>query len=549
MHKVLTLLIPISVITALLLFGCKGKSTDKNEEKVKGSAIEVALVEQRDITESVAISGSLQAVNEVNVGTRGPGKIIMLAGNGKTGTRVKKGQVVARLDNKDAKIQLRSAKAALNAAVARLEQAKAGALQQSSATDAGIANADASLAAAKARYQQAQTSKTALESTTRAQIRVAEQILSAAQSRYDSLKKGSRDQERQIAQNNVNQAKSRLDLDQANHDRYQELYNKGAISRSQYDMYATTLQLSKVQYDSALQQLNLIQQGARQEDLDAAMAQVKQAQAGLDAANAGMDQVKVAADNVEIALTGIEQAKAALQSAKSAVNINLMRDKDVSAADASVQQFKESVAAAAEAIANTEIVSPVNGVISQSLAEVGQTIGGNAPVLRLTTDKILMFEAKVSELQATKLKTGQQVNLQVDALDSNRNSKTASANTAIRGRVEMVVPVVNEQTRSFTVRVIVDANSKLFPGMFARGVINVATHKLVTTVPRQAVIDREGKQLLFIVQGTKVRETTITTSAQNDKYVQVISGVMVGEKVVVAGQQSLIDGDTVSITK
>ena len=203
--------------------------------------------------------------------------------------------------------------------------------------------------------------------------------MAAAQSRYDSLKKGSRDQERQIAQNNVNQAKAKLDLDQSNYDRYNDLYNKGAISRMQFDMYATTLQLSKVQYDSALQQLNLIQQGPRQEDLDAALAQVRQAQASLDAATSGLEQVKVAADNVEIARTGIEQAKAALQSAQSAVNINVMRDKDVLAADAAVQQAREAVAAAEEFLANTAITSPVNGVISQSMVEVGTNYWRECP--------------------------------------------------------------------------------------------------------------------------------------------------------------------------
>ena len=552
MRKALTLCIPAALTIAVVLAGCPGKkpaTTEKQQEK--GTAIRVALVEQRDIIETVEVTGSLAPVDEVNVGSRSSGKIVWLIGRGKTGTRVTKGQVVARLETTDADIQVRSATAALNAAKARLEQAKAAVLQQRASTDAGISNANAAIEAATARFQQAQSSRVALETTTRAQIRASEQVLSAAKSRYDMVKNGSRDQERQIAQNNVNLAKGKLDLDQANYDRYAALYEKGAISRVQYESYALALQLSKVQYDSALQQLDLVQTGPRKEDLDMADAQVKQAEAGLDAAKAGLDQLKVAEDSVEIARTGIVQAKAALQSAQSAVNVDVMRDKDVLAADAAVQQVKETLAAAQEMLANTRVIAPVSGIVSQTMAEVGQSIGGNASILRITTDKALFFETKVSELQATRLRAGQLVTLRVDALEGDRESAYKSGNSAaaVTGVVEKVVPVVDAQTRSFTVRVVVPATPALFPGMFARGLINLATHERVPTIPRQAVIDRDGKQMVFIVDDGKARQRPVVLGAQDKQFVQVRSGVLVGDRVIVSGQQSLINGDPVMVTE
>jgi len=549
MHKASMLIVPFVIVLALLISGCKlGKSKPKAAAK-EGTAVVVALVEQRDITETIEVTGTLQPIDEVSVGTRAAGKISWLIGRGQPGTRVTRGKEVAKLDATDADIQLRAVAAGLAAANARLEQTKAAAVQQKSATDAGIANARAAVQAAEARWQQAKTSSGALLATTQAQIKSAAQVLSAAKSRYDALKNGSRDQERQIAQNNVNLSRAQLDLNQTNFDRNQLLFDKGAIARSQLDAAAATLQVSKMQFDSAQQQLALVQQGPRQEELDAADAQVKQAAAGLDAANAGLEQVKVAEDNIEIARIGVTQAKAALQSAESALNIDVMRDKDVLAAAAAVQQAQQARQTALEARKNTIIISPVDGVIAQCFAEVGQSIGANAAVLRLTTNSALYFEAKISELQAPRLRVGQPVQLHIDALEKGQGDIYAggSATQTMVGRVERVIPIVDARTRNFSVRIIVNDTPALFPGMFARGQVELAEHPRVTAVPRKAVLERNGKQILYVVADGKARECPVTLGVNDSAYIQVLSGVLVGDQVITVGQQSLITGDSVTV--
>ncbi|HEX2950937.1 MAG TPA: hypothetical protein VHV83_15445, partial [Armatimonadota bacterium] len=216
--------------TALLLSGCK-KSPSAASKAVKAKIpVTASLLVPRDLEESIEVTGSLQPANEVTVGPRNPGKIVWIIG--KAGTKVRQGQIVARLDQTDADIQLRSSLAALHAAQARLEQAKASFIQQRTATDSGIQNAMAALAAAEARLQQAKTTRDATATTTNAQIAQAQQAYNAAHSRLQALLNGSRSQEKQIAENNRRLTKATLDNDQLNYDRLKTLYLQGAVAKS-----------------------------------------------------------------------------------------------------------------------------------------------------------------------------------------------------------------------------------------------------------------------------------------------------------------------------
>lgn len=557
---------PITVIlllaaTALLVAGCKGSGKAAKEQTTAATSVTVANVHARDIDETIDVTGTLVATSEVTVGSRLAGRVISIIGNGKTGTRVKKGQVVARLDDTDAQIQLRSARAqersayaAINSANARWEQAKAAAKQQIVLTSSGIQNAKAALAAAKARAKQAETTAKALKATTNAQIAQARQAWNATNSRLTALKNGSRAQEKRIAENNVTLAKATYENDKDNFEKYQKLYDQGAVSLTIKQSAETKMKVSEAQLNSAQQSLDMITTGPRQEDIDGAQAVVDQAQAALDAAQANTGQVDVAEDNVGIAKTGVDQAEAALASAQAAANIDIMRDSDVIAADEGKQQAKqlhqqalELVNNAEQAIKNTKVVSPVDGVIAEQISDIGANVGANAALLKLTTNNALSFETQVSELSATRVRVGQAVLLTVDAMQGDRANPYQQTKTkTIIGSVECVVPVVDQHSRNFTVRVVVNRSSDLFPGMFARGKVVIARHKMVVTIPKEAMLEKQGRQVVYVVQDGVAQERTVTPGAANDGYLHITSGVALGEQVVITGQQTLQDGDPVT---
>ncbi|HOF89169.1 MAG TPA: HlyD family efflux transporter periplasmic adaptor subunit, partial [Armatimonadota bacterium] len=415
--------LPFLGIVLLLVAGCKPPAHTAAKAaapEAAGTPVTALTITPRPLDERVDVTGTLQPHDEVEVGTRYAGRLAWIIG--KAGVRVAEGQLVARMEDHDAKTQVRAATAALQAAKARLEQAKAAALQQATATDTGIATAQAGVEAAQARLEQAKTAADAQDAAAKAQVKAADAAVDAAKSRLALLKSGSRTQERNIAEQNVSLAQATYNLDKANYDRYRQLFDKGAVSRAILDGAETKMHVSEAQLQAAKQQLSLVQEGPRQEDIQTAEAAVRQAQEGLDTAKANLKQTDVAFANVDIAKTGVSQAKAALEAAKSARQVNVMRDKDVLAAQAAVQQAREALTTATQLLDDMYLYSPVSGVVAARIAQVGQSMGSGASVLKISANNLLYFEAQVSELEAPRLRAGQPVKLTVDALQGDRGN-------------------------------------------------------------------------------------------------------------------------------
>jgi HlyD family secretion protein len=665
------------VISAMLLTGCFNKKVEEKPVEV-GAPVSSVEVQSRNIVETVEISGTLTPTTEVNVGTRNAGRISRILV--REGMPVKRGELMATLESQDAEALLRSAeaarrsadarlalaraaakqqmtttssgelnaqsalksaqarlkqaqaaakqqitatdsgilsaKAALETANARVEQAKAAAKQQKTATNSGINNAVAAVEAAKARLDQAIATATSTEASLKAAVKSAEATLSATNSKLNALKSGSRTQERKVAENALAVSKANMSDAENSYNRYKELFNQGAITRERLEKYETALNIAKAQFDSAQQQLSLVQEGPRKEDIESAEANVRQAQEGLESARANLGQISVAKANVEIAKTGvrqaeslletaksgsdidemkdkdvlaalagveqakanlasakalsevnimrdsdvlaaqqaIEQANANIESAKSAKQVNIMRDNDVLSAQEAVYQAAEQVITAKNALSYTKIVASVDGVVSKKMSDVGQALAANISVFTISTSGSLYFEAPVSELDATKLKSGQPVKITVDAMQGDK-SNLYNSNTAVtcQGIVERVVPVVDVKSRNFNVRVTLDAKASkdkaLYPGMFATGVVITVNHPNSTVVPKDAIVERGGKQYVYTALNNHAVRREVTTGIMDkDGYMMIISGVDVGEQVMVEGNQTLSDGALISVT-
>ena len=113
------------------------------------------------------------------------------------------------------------------------------------------------------------------------------------------------------------------------YERYKMLDSQGAIAHSILDSAATKLEVAKAQLESAQQQLSLVLEGSRKEEIEAAHEAVAQAQEGVNSASANMKQIEVARANVHIAETSVTQADAALAEAEAAHQTEVMRESDV----------------------------------------------------------------------------------------------------------------------------------------------------------------------------------------------------------------------------
>lgn len=375
--------------------------------------------------------------------------------------------------------------------------------------DSLVRQARASLEGAMARLSQANTTVSVTEVQSSAAISQAQAALASVTANLQKVKKGARSQEKMIAENQVATAKANHDNAQANLRRMKQLFGQGAISQAQLDVAQTQYDVAKAQYDSAKQNLSLVEEGARSED-------------------------------VRVAELAVAQAEEAVRTAKANAGQNALRREDVKNAQAGVQQAKATLSIAQEQVKNCNIVSSIDGIVSKRLSEPGQTCPAGGAVLEVVSVKSVFFQANVSETVLSKVKTGQAVTVSVDAYPG----------ATFNGTVEKIYPTAATNTRNFSVRIrIPNSHSELKPGMFARGSIVAATNTGVLLVPQDAVEDRNGETMVFIVNDGKVKPCSVKKGLSNAELVEILppTDLSAGDTVATSGRENLQDGSKVNV--
>jgi RND family efflux transporter MFP subunit len=165
----------------------------------------------------------------------------------------------------------------------------------------------------------------------------------------------------------------------------------------------------------------------------------------------------------------------------------------------------------------------------------GSLVSPQTPIATLISGD-LEVDASVEESQVALFKEGQPATIAVNG-----------AATPIDGQVLLVAPSADPKTRKFTVKVApAVADSPLRAGMSATVKIQTGQQANAVLVPKEAVIQRNGKQIVFVDQDGRARMTTVQTGVSDDKRIQVASGVDVGQMVILPGSIDLADGDAVT---
>jgi len=85
------------------------------------------------------------------------------------------------------------------------------------------------------------------------------------------------------------------------------------------------------------------------------------------------------------------------------------------------------------------------------------------------------------------------------------------------------------------------------PGVYADGSIIAQERKGVLVVPKDAIVERGGRPVVFAVDDGKVRQREVQVGLIDRSRTEILSGVALGDRVVVEGAQALKDGDTVMV--
>ncbi|MHA3982354.1 efflux RND transporter periplasmic adaptor subunit [Acinetobacter venetianus] len=190
-------------------------------------------------------------------------------------------------------------------------------------------------------------------------------------------------------------------------------------------------------------------------------------------------------------------------------------------------------------LAQTQIVAPDNGVISARTATVGSLAQTGQELFRLIRDQRLEWRAEVTSEDLYKLKEG--MNARVFSPDP--------AQPAVSGKVRMIAPVIDPQTRYGLVYVDLPTTQAVRMGMFVKGEFDLG-QKSALTIPQTALLLRDGFSYVFIVdQQNRVSQQKVSVGRRVGDRVEILDLANSNVKLVSSGTGFLTDGDLVTVAK
>lgn len=186
-------------------------------------------------------------------------------------------------------------------------------------------------------------------------------------------------------------------------------------------------------------------------------------------------------------------------------------------------------------LAQTKVLAPDDGVISARTATVGAVVPAGTELFRLIRQGRIEWRAEVAAADLAKLEPGQSARV------------TLTGGESIEGKLRMVAPLVDTQTRNGLVYVDLPANTTARAGMFARGEFEIASG-VALTLPQSAVLLRDGfSYVLRVDENSRVVQTKVTTGRRAGDRVEILEGIAPSVHVVATGGGFLGDGDLVRV--
>lgn len=218
---------------------------------------------------------------------------------------------------------------------------------------------------------------------------------------------------------------------------------------------------------------------------------------------ASEDQLQQAKTNYESAIARLQQAQAALDIAQAELN-------------------------------ERHVISPVDGVLERESVEIGQYVQPGETLAVIQADGALQVKAHVNENEVVQMAVGQQAFVTV-------------AGAEYKALIESVGRTAKPQTGNYEIKLrIQDHGSQLREGMSARVSLAVTSSQPVLLVPRSAVVDRDRKRVVYVVEEGKASVRTVQFGLPDSEFLPVIAGLQSGDQLIVSPMALITDGTAVS---
>lgn len=294
---------------------------------------------------------------------------------------------------------------------------------------------------------------------------------------------------------------------------------------------------------------------ARLESEDAVAAR-EEAAARLSAARANLAQAKAELQDATLAYNRYQELFAKGAVAQATYDSVVARYEKALAAAAAAEAMLKAAAAALNAaevtLKYTEIRAPFEGVVLTKNADIGDIVtpigaaaNAKSAVITIADMGSLQVEVDVSEMNIQKIALNQPCEVILDALPDQR----------LRGTIHMIVPTADRSKATVTVKVrLLDRDDRILPEMSAKVAFlaRAATdeeQRPRVAVNKAAIAKHDGKEVIFLIEGKRVKMVPVRLGDEIGEMVEVLSGVKVGDRVVLAPPKRMREGSRIKVVE
>jgi len=187
-----------------------------------------------------------------------------------------------------------------------------------------------------------------------------------------------------------------------------------------------------------------------------------------------------------------------------------------------------------------EITSPISGVVTAINVSIGDLANPQMPLATVANISRMKAKFNVGESDVPSFYVGQSAQI-----FSEMNPDVIQT-----GKIFQLSNSANVQSRTFEMQAIFpNTKDRWFkPGMFCRVNVDMKTKKDALVIPLAAVVKLNNSDGVYLINDDKSYYKTITTGITDGNFIEVISGLKAGDKIVTLGMNNLKDGTVVVIS-
>lgn len=489
----------------------------------KKASLVTASATVQDVSQVVSVTGRVRSASDVKLAFDRAGRVVRIAAD--VGTQVVPGQLIMMLENDDVTAELSQASANYRAAAARFDELNRGATEENIQV--------ARVRAASAQY--------ALENARRSAV-------NAIQNAYTTFDDAVRNKTDQFFTNPSSSVPQfNLQIDPVLKTKIENARFAAQGSFQNWDTSTLSSNSTNIEIQAALVIAKKNAQVARDLLNSVALAvndlrlTSSYSQTTIDGYKESVSAARTALNTATTNLSSAEQeiisTQAALDVAKSelAQTIAPTRLENLAAQQASVDAAAAQVESVRAKLNKTYLRSPIYGVVTNKMVDVGEIVTANSPVVTVISTDKYKIEAFIPESDVATVKLADVASLTLDAY----------SNQVFGARVVAIEPgetvVEGVSTYKTTLYFSSSTDERVKSGMTAN--IDIVTGKAeqVIVVPARAVTERGGKRYVTLVakDGVSVGDEVEVVTGLRDVsgVIEVRSGLKAGQKVVVSGSK------------